>query len=153
MKKLYVIDLDKEGISLNDFETFSKVLNWDDIKLYTSIVWESEDEPIDGKINMRDYSGSVTLKDFPVGCLYDITDYKKNSSFDLVKDTKFSINDYNKFKQIEPNFDILKNADLKVYVVGPVSNAHHDGYMKAIVEFQNFFHVELKYIKIPHIFF
>lgn len=153
MKKLYVIDLDKEGISLNDLETFSKVLNWNDIKHYTDIIWESEDEPIDGKINMRDYSGSVTLKEFPVGCLYDITDYKKMNSFDLVKDIKFSINDYNKFIQIEPNFDILKTANLKIYVVGPVSNAHNDGYLKAIVEFQNFFHVELKYIKIPHIFF
>lgn len=150
MKKLYVIDLDKDGLTINDIEKFNNLLNLD-LTPYLSLVWEGE-ENLDNGIDL--ISAGIKFKQFPLSCLYEVTDYQKNSYFELVKDIKFSISDYIKFKEIEPELDVLASSNIKVYVVGPVSNAHHNGYLKAIVEVPGFDGtIHLKYLKIPHTFF
>lgn len=152
MEKLYVIDLDKEGLYIDNIITFSSILKYsENLKDYLSTVWTGVEN--NGKITLTNLNGNIQIEDFPFSCLYEVTNYKDNGSFGLVKEVKFSINDFIKFKKIEPEFELLKDINTDVYVVGPVSNCHHDGYLKAIVEIQNFENIELKYLKIPHVFF
>lgn len=85
--------------------------------------------------------------------LTEITNYKDFKSFNINKNFNIDMDTYNRYKEFEPDINLLRYCESKVYPLTGVYGSFEIGFLKCLTETIKLDTVELKILNIPAKFF